>query len=152
MKKQDFDFTVQNQIIADEGCVNVIYHDHLGNATVGIGHLITERDEEYGLEAGTPVDAARISTLFMSDFEQAKKDCIALHGFTTFNSLPDEVRSVLINMMFNLGYTKMSKFVKMNAAISSGDWREAAKEGRDSLWYNQVTNRAERLMVRLERV
>lgn len=150
MNKLNFDFTVQNQIIADEGCINVVYHDHLGNATVGIGHLITEKDKEYGSEVGTPVDAGRISELFNSDFEQSKKDCVAL--YETFDSLPDEVRSVLINMMFNLGYTKMRKFVKMNAAISSKDWREAAKEGRDSRWYNQVTNRAERLMRRLENV
>ena len=38
----------------------------------------------------------------------------------------------------------------MHAAILEGNWSEAAKEGRDSRWYNQVTNRAERLMKRLE--
>ena len=31
-------------------------------------------------------------------------------------------------------------------------YKEAAVEGRDSLWYRQVTNRAERLMRRLEEV
>ena len=38
----------------------------------------------------------------------------------------------------------------MNAAIAEGDWKTAAVEGRDSRWYNQVRNRAERLMKRLE--
>ena len=32
------------------------------------------------------------------------------------------------------------------------DIRDSEKEGRDSRWYNQVTNRAERLMSRLEEV
>ena len=32
------------------------------------------------------------------------------------------------------------------------DWKLAAIEGRDSRWYKQVTNRAERLMSRLEKV
>jgi GH24 family phage-related lysozyme (muramidase) len=55
-------------------------------------------------------------------------------------------------MMFNMGRTRLSKFKKMNAALLKGDWKEAAKEGRDSKWHKQVTNRAERLMVRLEKV
>ena len=52
--------------------------------------------------------------------------------------------------MFNMGRPRLSKFKKFNAAIAKGDWLEAAKEGRDSRWYNQVTNRAERLMIKLE--
>ena len=40
----------------------------------------------------------------------------------------------------------------MHAALNREDWAEAAKEGRDSLWYRQVPNRAERLMSRLENV
>jgi hypothetical protein len=55
-------------------------------------------------------------------------------------------------MMFNLGRTRLSKFVKMKAALMKRDWRRAAEEGRNSLWYRQVTNRAERLMSRLEGV
>ena len=51
-----------------------------------------------------------------------------------------------------MGRTRLSKFKKHNAALVSGDWKEAAVEGRDSKWYRQVTNRAERLMSRLEEV
>ena len=53
-------------------------------------------------------------------------------------------------MMFNMGRPRLSGFKKFNAAIGAVDWKEAAKEGRDSRWYRQVTNRAERLMARLE--
>ena len=38
------------------------------------------------------------------------------------------------------------------AAMEDRDWKRAAVEGRDSLWYRQVTNRAERLMTRMEKV
>ena len=48
--------------------------------------------------------------------------------------------------------TRLSKFKNHNAALASGDWKTAAVEGRDSRWYQQVTNRAERLMSRLENV
>ena len=39
----------------DEGCVNAIYLDHLNLPTIGIGHLVTEWDEEHGKPVGTPV-------------------------------------------------------------------------------------------------
>ena len=55
-------------------------------------------------------------------------------------------------MMFNMGRPRLSKFKKMNEAISQKDWKRAAVEGRDSQWYRQVTNRAERLMTRMENV
>ena len=55
-------------------------------------------------------------------------------------------------MMFNMGRTRLSKFKKHNAALNMHDWKLAAIEGRDSKWYKQVTNRAERLMSRLENV
>jgi len=55
-------------------------------------------------------------------------------------------------MMFNLGRPRLSKFKKMTAALEMGDWKTAAIEGRDSRWYNQVGNRAERLMTRMENV
>ena len=44
------------------------------------------------------------------------------------------------------------KFMNFKNMLSQGKWKEAAVEGRDSLWYRQVTNRAERLMRRLEEV
>ena len=47
---------------------------------------------------------------------------------------------------------ELSKFRKMHQALESQNWEEAAKEGRDSKWYEQVTNRAERLMSKLENI
>jgi len=51
-----------------------------------------------------------------------------------------------------MGRPRLSQFKKFNAALEAGDWATAAVEGRDSRWHKQVTNRAERLMVRLENV
>ena len=66
--------------------------------------------------------------------------------------IAEEVKQIVANMMFNMGLTRLSKFKKHNAALQCGDWKEAAVEGRDSRWYKQVTNRAERLMKRLEEI
>ena len=138
------------EIKADEGEILEVYLDHLGLPTVGIGHLVTEKDEEFGEPPGTPITAERSRELFDRDVERAIEDCERLYG--QWHNWPDEVQLIMVNMAFNLGATRLAKFVSMKNMLSQGKWKEAANEGRDSLWYRQVTNRAERLMKRLENV
>ena len=134
----------------DEGVVYEIYNDHLGYATFGIGHLVLETDPEHGQAVGTPVSEERVNECFEKDVQTVIEDCKKLHD--GWDGYPQEVKQVIANMMFNMGLTRLSKFKNHNAALQSGDWKEAAKEGRDSRWYKQVTNRAERLMKRLEKI
>ena len=143
---------VFEQLKIDEGVVYEIYLDHLGYPTFGVGHLVLESDEEHGQPVGTPVSEERVKECFENDLNIAIRECDALYEDGTFDNLPDEVQQILVNMMFNMGRTRLSKFKKMHGAILEGDWKTAAVEGRDSKWYRQVTNRAERLMSRLENV
>ena len=142
---------LKEEVKRDEGVVFEIYKDHLGHRTFGVGHKITTEDPELELPAGTPVAADRVYSVFERD--------IVLHIGNAedifednWDTLPEEVKLIIVNMIFNLGPSGFRKFRKMISAINNQDWKEAAKEGRDSLWYKQVTNRAERLMSRLERV
>ena len=141
---------LRKEIEEDEGCKYEIYLDHLGLPTFGIGHLITEWDEEYGKPEGTVVSEDRVSSCFQADIHTTINECKKL--YSNFDELPDEVQLILCNMMFNMGRTRLSKFKNFTAALKEGDWKRAAVEGRDSLWHRQVTNRAERLMVRMENV
>ena len=143
---------VYEQLKIDEGVEYEIYLDHLGYPTFGVGHLVLETDPEHGSEVGTPVSEDRVKECFEKDLDTAISECDALYEEGVFGDLPGEVQEILVNMMFNMGRTRLSKFKKMHAAILEADWKTAAKEGRDSLWYRQVTNRAERLMERLENV
>ena len=116
----------------------------------GVGHLVIESDPEYGMDIGTAVSESRVIEAFEQDCENVLRDCEIL--YEDFDDLPEEAQQVIANMMFNMGLTRLSKFNRHNAALQCGDWKEAAKEGRDSRWYKQVTNRAERLMKRLEEI
>jgi lysozyme len=140
---------VMEQLKIDEGVVHEIYLDHLGLPTVGIGHLILESDPEHGAEVGTAVSNARCEELFMQDLQIAINECIVLYG-ADWHEFPEEVQEILVNMMFNMGRPRLSQFKKMNTALAEGDWATASVEGRDSRWYDQVGNRANRLMSRLE--
>ncbi len=143
---------VYAQLKADEGCEFKIYLDHLGYPTFGVGHLIVEGDPEHGQEVGERVSEERVFQAFDRDLETAINECKILYTEDGWNKLPGEVQEVLVNMMFNMGRPRLGGFRKFNGAILKGDWKTAAIEGRDSKWHKQVTNRAERLMHRLEQI
>ena len=139
---------LREELKEDEGCKYEIYLDHLGLPTHGIGHLITEWDEEYNKEVGTPVSEDRVNECFAKDVEVTIEECKKL--FDTFDDLPEEVQLILCNMMFNMGRPRLSKFVKFREAISKSDWLECAIQMEDSRWHKQVTKRADRLIKRME--
>jgi GH24 family phage-related lysozyme (muramidase) len=132
----------------DEGEVLKVYNDHLGYLTFGIGHLITQKDPEAEWPIGEPVSEERVKECFDKDVETSITEIKFM--VKDFDDKPDIVQEVLVNMLFNLGYHRLSAFKKFLKAIKKNDWNEAAKEGRDSRWYTQVTMRAERLMSKLE--
>ena len=138
------------EIKADEGEVLEVYLDHLGYPTIGIGHLVRTEDEEFGKTSRTAITAERSRELFARDIQSAIEDCERLYG--QWHNWPEEVQLIMVNMCFNLGVTRLAKFKNMHNMLSQHKWKEAAEEGRDSKWYRQVTNRAERLMTRLENV
>ena len=141
---------LREEIEYDEGSVNKIYLDHLGLATFGIGHLVTEWDEEYGWEVGTPVSEDRCIEAFNSDIENVLSDCHRL--YPDFDDLPEEVQRIVANMMFNMGRPRLSKFKGMKSGVDARDWQKAADEMVDSRWYRQVTKRADRLVERMRNV
>ena len=140
---------VMEQLKIDEGVVYEVYLDHLGLPTVGIGHLILESDYEHGKEVGTVISVERCKELFMKDLDISISECVVLYG-EDWEGFPENVKEILVNMLFNMGRPRLSQFKKMNAALVEGDWKTASVEGRDSRWYKQVGNRANRLMSRLE--
>jgi len=136
------------EIEKDEGCKYEVYLDHLGLATFGIGHLVTEWDEEYDKPVGTEVSEERVNNCFKIDINSTINECKKLYD--NFDEIPEEAQLILCNMMFNMGRPRLSNFKNMNKAIAEEDWFEAAVQMEDSRWYKQVTNRAERLIKRME--
>ena len=134
----------------DEGCKYEIYLDHLGYPTFGIGHLITDDDPESGWEVGASIDTVRVHEAFESDIEGVLSDCSKL--YSDFGDLPEEAQRVIANMMFNMGLTRLSKFKGMKRGVDAKNWNQAADEMVDSRWYNQVTNRADRLVERMRNI
>ena len=143
-------YKLREELERDEGIKYEVYLDHLGYPTFGIGHLITDDDPECGADVGTEVSDDRVQEAFESDVETVVSDCERL--YVQFEHLPEEVQLIIANMMFNMGYTRLSKFKGMKRGVDARDWETAADEMVDSRWYKQVTNRADRLVVRMRSV
>lgn len=140
----------RDELKQDEGVKNEIYLDHLGLPTCGIGHLITEWDNEYGQEVGTPVAEERVNELFEKDLSTTVDECKLIYN--DFDDLPVKVQHIIANMMFNMGRPRLSRFHKMKKAVDNRDWFEAAYEMTDSKWAKQVPNRAMRLVDEMKTV
>ncbi|KAL3858457.1 hypothetical protein ACJMK2_013047 [Sinanodonta woodiana] len=99
---------------------------------------------------GTKVSKERIEEAFNADVKAAIDSCCKL--FDDFQNLPNEVQLIILNMRFNLGHSGLEKFKKFREAVNNGDWDKAADEMVDSKWYEQVPNRAKRLVERMRNV
>ena len=141
---------LREDLIIDEGCKYEIYLDHLGLPTHGIGHLVTEWDEEYELPVGTAVSPDRVNQCFQVDVYGTIDECKIL--FEDFDELPEEVQLIIGNLMFNMGRPRLSKFVLFRQAVKDRDWIECGNQLKNSRYYTQVTARADRLIARLQAI
>ena len=138
----------REQLKIDEGVKYEVYKDHLGYPTFGIGHLVVEGDEEHGKPVGTPVSEDRVNAVFESDVQKFVSESKKV--FPNLDDLPEEAQQVIVNMCFNMGAPRLSKFKKFIAAVNDGNWSTAAVEMMDSRWATQVGVRAERLRDRVQ--
>ena len=141
---------LREELKIDEGVKYEIYLDHLSLPTCGVGHLIKETDPEFGLEVGTKIDEERVNELFDEDIKVTLDECTYL--YEDFYTLPEEAQLIIANMMFNLGRPRLSRFLKMKKAVDNRDWIEASNQMKDSKWYRQVPNRADRLVERMKAI
>ena len=141
---------IREELKIDEGVKYEIYLDHLSLPTLGVGHLIKETDPENGLPVGTKIEEERVNELFDEDIQVTIQECKYLYN--DFDDLPEEAQRIIANMMFNLGRPRLSRFLKMKQHVDNRDFVSASEEMKNSKWYRQVTNRAQRLCDRMANI
>jgi lysozyme len=117
----------------DEGVELRPYKCSAGFLTLGVGRNIEER--------GITMDES--DYLLANDITICEEE--ATRVFKWYDTLSDVRQRVILNMIFNLGLTKLLNFKKFLAAMEAEDWEEAGKQMLDSRWAKQVGNRADRL-------
>ena len=131
------------EIKRHEGEVLEIYNDSLGYKTLGVGHLCQPNDPEYSWEVGTSVSQEVVDMYYEDDFNKHYKEAIHVFGNQEdFYKLPEKIQHVLVNMCFNLGGSRLSKFRNMLKACREHNWKEMSAQMQDSRWFTQVGRRS----------
>jgi GH24 family phage-related lysozyme (muramidase) len=146
--------TLLNKYITNnEGILNHVYFDSLGIRTIGIGFNLNRNDARSCIESlgitfnqllrnEIRLSSEQIQILFERDLDSSIK--IAERLFKDFSEISFARQIILVDLVFNLGETRLSKFQKMINAVNRRDWIRAAFELEDSLWFRQVGNRGPR--------
>ena len=98
---------LKDRIKKNEGYSVRPYQDQLGFHTIGYGHLITEKERKYYINK---FKKKHFDDLFEIDFKKAYKQYkknFSKKGHTTSE------KELLIEMLFQLGVSGVSKFKKM---------------------------------------
>ena len=123
-----------------EGYRNKVYLDTLGKRTVGVGHLCVENfwedDKEY--------EEDFLMDILKKDLQQAIRQANSMcEGL----KISEDAKIIIIEMIFQLGGTGVSKFRKMWQALQQDppDYAEASAQMLDSRWAKQTPNRAQEM-------
>ena len=129
-----------DQIKRQEGLRLTAYQDTLGNWTVGIGH--TPAFE------GQTITEAEAESLLIQDLSAAQSSLLSSLPWCFSLSVPRYC--VLWNMTFNMGIGHLLEFRLMLAAVRNANYSEAARQMMNSLWAEQVKERATELAEQME--
>lgn len=138
-------------IMRHEGLRLRVYRDTKGIRTIGYGcNLEAPEAKKVCYQAGVSYIGLMVGTDKLTE-EQAKNILTlqvfgviedAMKLFPNFLEMPNNVKIVVCDMIFNLGAAGFREFVHLNAALNAGQWKVAASCMQHSLWYAQVGQRA----------
>ena len=132
---------LEKDLRKDEGLRLKAYKDTVGVWTCGYGATGSDVKE------GVVWTQEQADLRLLEDMKRAIKD--ARSFFEGFNQLDPVRKTVIVNMAFNLGLTRLSGFKNFKAALVAKDYNTAALEMRSSKWATQVKQRATRLAKRM---
>lgn len=129
-----------------EGYREIPYRDHLGNWTVGHGILLESMPcphvhRTVGEFLDWLTDPNVHEGWFEKRYHEAERGAKAFAG-DAWSGLSEARQNVLIEMCYQLGYPRLSGFVKFREALHRGHWIEAREQMLDSKWARQTPNRA----------
>ena len=130
---------LMKSVKAHEGFRNSVYKDTLGKRTVGYGHLCVEDHWEDNREYTVPELERVLEADLNNAIQGAEELC------SDCPDLRDQAKEIIVEMVFQLGKTGVSKFRNMWKALKVPDYPTAAKEMLDSRWAKQTPNRAKEM-------
>ena len=131
---------LKDRIKKNEGYSDKPYKDQLGFYTIGYGHLIKEKENNYYIKK---YNKDHFKKLFEADFKKAQ-DQYQKNFLKKYHTISE--KELLIEMLFQLGAKGVSKFKKMLYFLNKKQKFMASLEMLDSLWYLQTPERVKNLI------
>ena len=131
---------LKDRIKKNEGYSDKPYKDQLGFYTIGFGHLIKEKENNYYIKK---YNKGHFKKLFEADFKKAQ-DQYKKNFFKKHHT--NSEKELLIEMLFQLGEKGVSKFKKMLYFLNRKEKFMASLEMLNSLWYLQTPERVKNLI------
>jgi len=130
---------------SNEGYRNMVYLDTLGKRTVGVGHLCVEDFWEDNKE----YEEDFLMEILEKDLENAISGAEELLEGCEVDDL---CRELIVEMVFQMGKTGVSKFPAMWRALKSKppQYKIASIEMLDSRWAKQTSNRAKAMAKKMK--
>jgi lysozyme len=145
---------LKSEVTHFEGRRDLAYPDSMGNPTIGVGHLIdpaeyatygvllnpdeSEAKKRFVSASHRPLKPEQINSYLDRDIDEAERTLDRLD--LPWRSLDPVRQRVLVNMAFQLGQPKLSKFTETIKLLkSSAAPDEVAKEMLKSKWANVDT-------------
>lgn len=125
------------QIKKHEGFRGETYLDHLGNPTIGYGTL-------------EPITMTEATVLLRSRLLQKEKELSDRSEI--FRHSNSEVKTILMNMAYQMGVTGLLKFKKTFLYLQEHDYSSASLEMLDSTWAKQTPSRARELSNKMAKI
>ena len=129
-----------------EGFRDHVYLDSLSKRTVGYGHLCVEDH----WEDGKKYDKEYLEDILEKDLQSAIDQA---HDMCQGMEISDDAKSIICEMIFQLGGNGVSKFKNMWKALKENppNYKEAAVQMLDSRWAKQTPNRAKEMAGHMEK-
>ena len=131
---------LKTRIKKNEGFSLKPYKDQLGFYTIGFGHLILS-NEKHLLKK--KINKTELEKIFIKDFNKALKDFNIFLKPLSFYKRDSEL---LIEMVFQIGISRVVKFKKLLHNMNRGNPHLVCFEMMNSLWYKQTPNRVKNLV------
>ena len=137
---------MEAEIKYDEGVRYAPYLDSRGFQTIGVGH---------NMDAGPlpswwtfPLTDDQVNTLLTADLQSALND---LDDFIPWWAALDDVRQrAMLNLCFNLGWSKFREFAQFQSFVKAGAYAAAGQDLGNTPWFKEVGERGPRIVAMIE--
>ena len=111
---------------------HIVYDCPAGHATIGIGRNVSE--------SGLGLSDIEVELMLEEDIARCAEELG--REFPWFSGLNEARRDAMIDLVFNIGLTRLNGFKKALAAMADANYDLAAAEFMDSQYASQVKDRA----------